>query len=482
MDLAELRENINKLGTDMAAIMSKAKDEKRELTADEEKRFDAMDADREKAVATERRMKRVEELEGSRGRQTDPVQPTQQPRHGSSSEFRAEDLERERRDHGLMLQAFFDQRQRPEYVEAAKRLGIPASFGNQNCVIVLPQISLRSKRQEDLAAWEKQFSRPTLYAVSDIRSQTIRQLERRDLTSGVFSPDNTGHFGLQPSEMLRSLEVALLAYGGMRENSTVTRSDTGVPLPFPSMNDTANKGAIIGETTQETSDVDPPFAQPVVLHAYTYSSKKVPVSIEFMQDNAINFEARIGEILGTRIARITNDHFTTGTGSGQPTGIVASATSSGLTAASATTFVYDDLVGLEHSIDPAYRQRGPQGAKFMFTDATLLAIKKIKVPHFSGDTQGWPLWRPGLTVSEPDTIDGYQYVINQSMPAPTTGQKAMLFGLLSKYQIRDVRMVEIVRLNELRAEYREVEWFAFYRGDGKLLDAGTHPVKYITMA
>lgn len=471
----ELREKINKIGTDQQAIMAKAREEKRELTPDEERQFDAMDTEREPLIVKEKRAIRFAELEGSRGRQADPVQPTRT----AGDQQRQTNGDQERRDHSLMLQGFFDPEWRPsEYRDAAKRLGVRGE--GKSLFIALPEKALRSKRPEDIRAWEEQFKHPRLYT-ADVRNQMIKEVRNTDpLTSGVVSPDNTGHYALQPSEMLRSLEEALLAYGGMREVASVIRSDTGVPLPFPTMNDTSNEGAIITETTQDTTELPPTFGQ-MVLHAYTYTSKKVPISIEFMQDNSINFEARIGDILGTRIARITNKHFTIGTGSGQPTGIVAAATDSGITAASTTAVTYSELMNLEHSVDPAYRMRGPNGSKFMFNDSMLLALKKILVPHFSGDTAGWPLWRPGLTVGEPDTIDGYQYVINQHMASPGASAKAALFGMLSKYQIRDVRLVEIVRLNELRAEYREVEWFAFYRGDGNLLDAGTHPVKYLTM-
>lgn len=37
---------------------------------------------------------------------------------------------------------------------------------------------------------------------------------------------------------------------------------------------------------------------------------------------------------------------------------------------------YDDLVELEHSLDPAYREGGR--CSFMFADTTLKAIKKLK--------------------------------------------------------------------------------------------------------
>ena len=79
-------------------------------------------------------------------------------------------------------------------------------------------------------------------------------------------------------------------------------------------------------------------------------------------------------------------------------------TSSGST----TTIAYDDLVQLEHSVDPAYRKN----ARYMMGDTALKTIKLLK------DGIGRPLWLPGLAVKEPDTINSFPYVVNQDMAAP----------------------------------------------------------------
>jgi HK97 family phage major capsid protein len=212
----------------------------------------------------------------------------------------------------------------------------------------------------------------------------------------------------------------------------------------------------------------------MVLDAWKYSSKYILASIEFLQDTSINANQFIGAALGDRIARITNDHFTTGTGS-QPNGIVTAATSSGITTASNSVITYDNLVDLEHSVDPAYRT----GARFMLHDTALKIIKKLKVLQFSGDTGGIPLWVPGLTANAPDTILGYPYTINQSMATIAAGSKSALFGRLEKYYIRDVRDVSVLRLDELFALLGQVAFLALSRHDGDLLDAGTNPVKYL---
>jgi HK97 family phage major capsid protein len=461
MDPKDIREKINKLGVDMRAIMDKAKAEQREkLTADEEKQFDAMDAERETLINDERRAIRLAELENPQERRAAVIQPGQQQQQRRQEERTAENR---RRDNAEALRGFFSGgRATPEQRAAAARCGVNGAgvdISGNSLHLGLAAMPPASLRSQDLRDWE----------------------ERGYLGVDIISPDTGGHY-LVPEETMRSLEIALLAFGGMREVATIVRTDTGGVLPFPTINDTENEGAIIGEAIEETNEVLPTIGE-MRLEAYTYSSRKIPVSMEFMQDNAVNFAARVGELLGTRIARITNRHFTVGDGSSKPRGIVNAATSSGVTTASASLISYDEVMNLEHSVDPAYRAQrtGPTAAKFMFHDSVLLALKKIKVPQFSGDTAGYPLWRQGMAVGEPDTIDGYQYVINQHMATLAASAKAMIFGALYKYQIRDVRTVEIQRLNELRAEFRQVLWLGFSRHDGDLLDAGTHPVKYLTM-
>ena len=83
----------------------------------------------------------------------------------------------------------------------------------------------------------------------------------------------------------------------------------------------------------------------------------------------------------------------------------------------------------------------------------------------------------------PDRLLGYKYVINQSMAnAQAQSAKIILFGDFSKYKIRDVAGIRLVRLDELFAQTDQVGFVAFLRSDGQLLDAGTNPIKYLTNA
>jgi len=92
---------------------------------------------------------------------------------------------------------------------------------------------------------------------------------------------------------------------------------------------------------------------------------------------------------------------------------------------------YADLVGVEHTVDPAYRFN--PSTRWMFSDATLKQIKLLL------DTAGRPLWQPGLTASFRDgaavdmiaarpTILDHPYVINQDMATPAANANQILFG------------------------------------------------------
>lgn len=275
-----------------------------------------------------------------------------------------------------------------------------------------------------------------------------------------------------PQGFVSALEMALLQFGGVRQVADILRTAGGSDLPWPTMNDSANKGAILAEATTFSTSVDPTFAS-VVFKAFKYSSKPIIVSSELLQDSAFDLAAQIGGWLGTRIGRIQNDHFTTGAGTTLPKGLTVAGVV-GKTAASTTVFTDVEVIDLHHSIDPAYRPN----AQWMFHDAVLAFIRKLK-----DVTSGQYLWQPGMQAGVPDRLLGYPYVINQSMSSAfTTGQKLILFGDFMKYKVRDVADVRLLRLDELFAQTDQVGFVAFMRTDGNLLDAGTKPVKWLALA
>src|SRR5215210_4027989 len=125
---------------------------------------------------------------------------------------------------------------------------------------------------------------------------------------------------LVPVAVRNRIVEAMTYVAPMRQFSEVITTDTGASLPWPTVDDTANEGAILGENTQ-VSEQDVVFGQ-ADIGAFMYTSKMVRVSFQLLQDNAFNLEGWLAGALGARIGRIQNRHFTVGTGTSQPDGLV----------------------------------------------------------------------------------------------------------------------------------------------------------------
>lgn len=248
-------------------------------------------------------------------------------------------------------------------------------------------------------------------------------------------------------------------YGAVRNVATVITTETGAALPWPTNDDTGNVGALLAENTQVTEqDLTLGTAQ---LDAYKYTSKLTRVSLELIQDSAFDIEAFVVRKHGERLGRITNQHYTTGTGSSQPNGIVTGATS-GVTAASGTAITADELLDLVHSVDPAYRARG----QFMLSDTALKAVRKLK------DSNGMYLWQPSVQAGTASSLFGYGYVVNQDMAAPAVNVKSVLFGdFEAGYVIREVMGIQSIRFDERYMDYFQVAFASFLRADGEVQDS-----------
>ena len=274
---------------------------------------------------------------------------------------------------------------------------------------------------------------------------------------------------LIPEGFADTIVSAEKAYGGMIDDGVCYQftTATGNELPIPTDNDTTNAGEYLGENL-ETAEGDVAFGA-VRMQAYILSSKIVKVPFALLQDSAFDLEGFLANKFGERLGRGANAKFTNGTGSSQPKGVVTAATVGQTGASGQTTSIgYTDLISLKHSVDPAYRSRGP---KWMFHDTTLKAVKLLV------DGQGRPLWQSGIATKSPDTIDGDAFVINQDMPVMAANAKSVAYGDFTKYWIRRVKQMVLLQLRERYAEKFQVGFIAFERNDGNLIDAGTHPIK-----
>lgn len=237
-----------------------------------------------------------------------------------------------------------------------------------------------------------------------------------------------------PTEIAKMVIERLKAFGGMREVAEVITTETGTGLNFPTSDGTGEEGEIVGEN-QPVNGQDVTFGT-VPLNTFMYSSKKIALPLQLIQDSAIDVIALVINRLATRIARIQNRHYTVGTGTTQPDGMIPKAGIGKIGASGQTvTITYDDLVDLKHSINRAYRS----AAKFMMNDLSVSTVSKLK------DTTGRPIWVPSVDVGAPDSLLGFAVAINDDMAVMAANAKSIAFGDFSKYMIRDVANTTTMR-------------------------------------
>lgn len=294
--------------------------------------------------------------------------------------------------------------------------------------------------------------------------------EMRGTSTQVVGTTTLGGY-LVPTGYLAQLEVALKSYSGIFAAADIFRTEAGNPLLIPTEDDTATSAVAIAEAASFTVQ-DLTYGQ-IQMDAYKYGSV-LKVSYELLQDAAFNIDAEMTRAFGPRFGRAINTTCTTGSGSSTINGVVTASTL-GKTAASATAITFAEIMDLLHSVDPAYRDMPNTG--FMMNDAILLAIKKLQLG--SGDAT--PLWLPSVREGEPDTILGKRYWINQAMDsALTAAKKVMLFGDFSKYRIRMVQDLTVVRLNELYSANGLVGYQGWMRWDGDCVN--TAAIKHLITA
>lgn len=261
---------------------------------------------------------------------------------------------------------------------------------------------------------------------------------------------------------------ALKAFGGMREVATVISTSGHGLISFPTSDGTSEEGEIVAENGT-ASDGDPGFGT-VGLPVYKFSSKVAAVPIELIQDSSVDIEGFVQSRLVTRLGRITNKLFTTGSGTSQPNGVATAATI-GVTAANSTSqvtaVILSSLIDLQHSLDPAYRR----AARWMMNDNSLKVVRKIN------DGSGRPIFVPGYEQGAPggmpDTLLGFPLTINQQMADMAANAKSILFGDFSGYYIRDVMALEMFRFTDSAyAKKGQVGFLAWLRTGGNLIDVG----------
>lgn len=286
--------------------------------------------------------------------------------------------------------------------------------------------------------------------------QAVKEIRAQGTT-----PDEKGGYTV-PTQMRNTIIDSMKAYGGIASVAQVLTTSTGQDITWSTSDGTTEEGELLAENAAATEG-DVTFGT-AILGAKKLSSKIIRVSNELLQDSGVDIEAYLAARIAQRIGRGEAKYLVQGTGAGtpqQPKGLVTSVTGTTPTG-NATSFQWQEMNTLKHSLDPAYR--GGPNFRWAFNDTTLQFIEEMV------DDQKRPLWLPDIVGGTPATVMGIPYVIDQAIDSIAASKKFIFLGDFNRFIVRRVTYMTLKRLVERYAEYDQTAFLAFHRFDCVLED------------
>ena len=225
----------------------------------------------------------------------------------------------------------------------------------------------------------------------------------------------------------------------------------------------ATAGTKLVVTAEEDAydENEPVFGQvALTIHKFT---KMIKVSEEMLDGDAVGLEAYISSIVARASAAAENYYCAIGTGTGMPQGIVAGATSSGITTAAAGAITAAELISTMGTVASPYHN---SSSGFLMKGATKFYLQGLTGNNFQfintpagGDFMGYPAY------------------IAPDMDAITNSGKAVVFGDFSMYAFAEREGVTLSRNPYLYQANGQVGLFVKQRFGGAVLQ--TLAFKYL---
>lgn len=288
------------------------------------------------------------------------------------------------------------------------------------------------------------------------RREVVVSPERRDLTKGT---PTAGGNTVPTSFYDRLWEHMIEVSGILRADPTILNTQSGENIEIPVT--TAHSTAALTAEGAAIPESDPEFAKRT-LGAYKYALL-IQVSRELTEDTGVDLLGYLARQAGRACGNAIGAHLITGSGSGQPTGVVTSATV-GVTGGAGVggAFTADNLIDLHYSVIEAYRNSASCG--WLMRDATLGAVRKLK------DDNGQFLWQPSLQIGAPDTLLGKPVRTDPNVAAVAATAKSVVFGDFAAYFVRLAGGIRFERSDEFAFANDLVSFRCILRGDGVLAD------------
>lgn len=193
-------------------------------------------------------------------------------------------------------------------------------------------------------------------------------------------------------------------------------------------------------------------------------------SRQLLEDSFFDMEKEMSFEFSQQFAKLEGTAFVSGSGVGQPLGLLNDPNLASFTTAGSGALTADDLIGAVHNY-PSFAYYLAQ-AQWVFNLSTLGYIRKLK------DSQNRYLWEPGLSLADPPMILNMKYVVTPDMPSIAASATAVLFGDFSRgYRIVDRTQIAVQRLEELYATSAQIGVLAYKRvGAQTVLSEAIHGI------
>lgn len=293
------------------------------------------------------------------------------------------------------------------------------------------------------------------------------EFDLRTAQSGV--PENAGNtkattFVAQVIQAMRERS----AFFGLARVVTTSGGETmewpvknGIDPATPPV---SNVGRVAENTTYPKGDQSWSM---VNIGAYKYGVI-VEATEEIATDSALPILSIVATDAGEAVADYVLTDLLVGDGTNKPWGWITRATG-GVNAADLSFITFDNMMDLQYSLTAPYRRNGI----YLVSDLAVATLRKLK------DNEGRYLWAPAVTAGEQDTILGKPVLTDPNVPTAGAGSKVALFGDPSRYLIRQVRSMRVVRSDEYGYDRDVIAFKVTWRGSGDLFDLNS--VKALTV-
>lgn len=414
MSLKEKREQRLKLVSDARALMDAAGKEKRDLTQEESQRVDQMmdDADKLKkeidaADRSESRKSRLEsaekELKESRGRHTDPENPSDPERRKGDA------VELEVRGQKLRFE--------------------PGSPEHRRC-------------QPDYLTGFRSWLRG----------------EQRALQTDL---DSAGGFLTVPEQFLATLLKDVDDEVMIRNISRVLPPITAQSIGVPTRQSKMQAFGWGQELSAPNKDTNLKFGKRSMTPHYM--TGEILLSRDLLRAAIIDPESIVMEEIAREAGELEEQAFLTGSGAQQPLGLFTASTDGIDTSRDVSTDNTTTAITMDGLMNALYHLKGryQNKATWLFHRHAMRNIRKLK------DGAGQYIWQPADKPGEPDSLLQRPVRISEWVPNTfTTGQYVGIVGDFDMYWIVDSLMLEIQKLVEKYAENNQVAFIARRKVDG----------------